>query len=65
MKFSFTDPREDNATGGTMTIVLDGYNAPVRWVLAGSAWRETDTAGSGDGGDVRGRAWRPRALPDA
>ncbi|EFN59625.1 hypothetical protein CHLNCDRAFT_33486 [Chlorella variabilis] len=29
MKFKFTDARENNATGGTMTMVLDGYNAPV------------------------------------
>lgn len=29
MKVKFTDPREDNATGGVMTIVSDGYNAPL------------------------------------
>jgi len=29
MKIKFTDPREDNSTGGTMTIVADGYNAPL------------------------------------
>ncbi|KAL4856839.1 Peptidyl-prolyl cis-trans isomerase [Chlorella vulgaris] len=29
MQFSFTDARLDNARGGTMTMVLDGYNAPV------------------------------------
>lgn len=29
MKVTFKDPREDNATGGIMTIVADGYNAPL------------------------------------
>ena len=29
MKIKFKDPREDNATGGLFTIVVDGYNAPV------------------------------------
>lgn len=29
MKVTFKDPREDNATGGIMTIVVDGYNAPL------------------------------------
>lgn len=32
MDIKFTDGRENNATGGKMTMVLDGYNAPVRWV---------------------------------
>lgn len=30
MDIKFTDARENLATGGRMTIVLDGYNAPVR-----------------------------------
>jgi len=30
MSFKFTDARENNATGGKMVMVLDGYNAPVR-----------------------------------
>ena len=29
MKVTFKDPREDNATGGIMTIVADGYNCPL------------------------------------
>jgi cyclophilin family peptidyl-prolyl cis-trans isomerase len=29
MKIAFADPRDDNATGGTMIIVADGYNAPL------------------------------------
>ena len=29
MKIKFSSPREDNATGGVMTIVADGYNAPL------------------------------------
>lgn len=29
MKIKFKDSREDNATGGIFTIVVDGYNAPV------------------------------------
>ncbi|PSC68158.1 Peptidyl-prolyl cis-trans chloroplastic [Micractinium conductrix] len=29
MNFKFADARENNSTGGKMTIVLDGYNAPV------------------------------------
>ncbi|KAL4447585.1 hypothetical protein ABPG75_004804 [Micractinium tetrahymenae] len=29
MKIRFADARENNTTGGTMTMVLDGYNAPV------------------------------------
>lgn len=29
MKIKFTEPREDNATGGTFIIVADGYNAPL------------------------------------
>lgn len=29
MKVKFTDPREDNTTGGIMQIVVDGYNAPL------------------------------------
>lgn len=29
MKITFKDPREDNATGGILKIVVDGYNAPV------------------------------------
>lgn len=29
MKIKFSNPREDNATGGIMTIVADGYNAPL------------------------------------
>jgi len=29
MKIKFKDLREDNATGGVMQIVVDGYNAPV------------------------------------
>ena len=30
MDFKFGTPRDDNATGGSMTMVLDGFNAPVR-----------------------------------
>jgi hypothetical protein len=30
MDVKFTDARENLATGGRMTVVLDGYNAPVR-----------------------------------
>jgi cyclophilin family peptidyl-prolyl cis-trans isomerase len=29
MKIKFSDPREDNATGGVLTIVADGFNAPL------------------------------------
>ncbi|KAG7666671.1 putative Peptidyl-prolyl cis-trans isomerase, chloroplastic [Nannochloris sp. 'desiccata'] len=29
MKIEFATPRDDNATGGTMIIVADGYNAPL------------------------------------
>jgi cyclophilin family peptidyl-prolyl cis-trans isomerase len=29
MKIQFATPRDDNATEGTMTIVADGYNAPL------------------------------------
>ena len=32
MKIKFADTREDGATGGIMTIVADGFNAPVRCV---------------------------------
>ena len=28
-KIKYSEPREDNSTGGTMVAVLDGYNAPV------------------------------------
>ena len=30
MDIKFGTPRDDNATGGSMTMVLDGFNAPVR-----------------------------------
>lgn len=29
MKITFKDPRDNNATGGILTIVVDGYNAPL------------------------------------
>jgi cyclophilin family peptidyl-prolyl cis-trans isomerase len=29
MKIKYSEPREDNSTGGTMRLVIDGYNAPV------------------------------------
>ena len=29
MEIKFSDPREDNSTGGKMIIVADGYNAPL------------------------------------
>lgn len=29
MKVSFKDPRQDNVTGAVLTIVADGYNAPL------------------------------------
>ncbi|GAB4816282.1 hypothetical protein N2152v2_003328 [Parachlorella kessleri] len=29
VQLKFTSPREENATGGTMKIVVDGYNAPI------------------------------------
>lgn len=29
MKITFTEPRENNVTGGLFTIVADGYNAPL------------------------------------
>ena len=32
MSIAFTDVRDNGDKGGKMTMVLDGYNAPVRWV---------------------------------
>ena len=41
MNFKFADARENNSTGGKMTIVLDGYNAPVRYAAQLSTARAT------------------------
>ena len=38
MDIQFGEAREDNATGGKMVMVVDGYNAPIRW--AAGCWIE-------------------------
>ena len=37
MEIRFAEPRDNNSTGGKMVMVLDGYNAPIRWVLVADA----------------------------
>ena len=33
MEIQFGEAREDLATGGKMVMVVDGYNAPIRWAV--------------------------------